>query len=141
MKKNKKHKKVVYKEIEPIIGLVKEISGQEKEEFFRYKNIVLFKGNSLNRNLFDREFIDLTVTSPPYNVGIDYNSSDDKLLYEHYLDFTERWLTNCFCWTKSQGRLVLNIPLDKNKGGQRSVGADITTIAQKVGWKYHSTII
>ena len=34
-----------------------------------------------------------------------------------------------------------NIPLDKNKGGQQSVCADITTIAKQVGWKYHSTII
>jgi site-specific DNA-methyltransferase (adenine-specific) len=35
----------------------------------------------------------------------------------------------------------LNIPLDKNKNGQKSVGADITKIAQEVGWSYHSTII
>lgn len=31
--------------------------------------------------------------------------------------------------------------MDKNKGGQQSVGADITTIAKKVGWNYHSTIV
>ena len=37
--------------------------------------------------------------------------------------------------------MLLNIPLDKNKGGNRSVGADLTTIAKKVGWKYHSTIV
>jgi site-specific DNA-methyltransferase (adenine-specific) len=35
----------------------------------------------------------------------------------------------------------LNIPLDKNKGGQQSVAADITCIAKEIGWKYHSTII
>jgi site-specific DNA-methyltransferase (adenine-specific) len=35
----------------------------------------------------------------------------------------------------------LNIPLDKNKGGLRSVGADITLIAQQQGWKYQSTIV
>ena len=37
--------------------------------------------------------------------------------------------------------MCLNIPLDKNKGGQQSMGADITTIAKAVGYKYHSTII
>jgi len=37
--------------------------------------------------------------------------------------------------------LCLNIPLDKNKGGSNSVGADITKIAQECGWKYKSTII
>jgi site-specific DNA-methyltransferase (adenine-specific) len=42
---------------------------------------------------------------------------------------------------KDDGRFCLNIPLDKNKGGQQSVCADITTIAKQIGWKYHSTII
>ena len=44
-------------------------------------------------------------------------------------------------WSKKQARFLLNVPLDKNKGGQRSVGADITKIAQDIGWKYHSTIV
>lgn len=42
---------------------------------------------------------------------------------------------------REDGRLCLNIPLDKNKGGQQSVYADIVSIAKKIGWKYHSTII
>jgi site-specific DNA-methyltransferase (adenine-specific) len=50
-------------------------------------------------------------------------------------------MRNCFKWSKTQARFILNIPLDKNKGGQKSVGADLTKIAQQVGWKYHSTII
>jgi site-specific DNA-methyltransferase (adenine-specific) len=37
--------------------------------------------------------------------------------------------------------ICLNIPLDKNKGGQQAVCADITKIAKDIGWKYHSTII
>lgn len=114
---------------------------KSRELYFRDKNIWLFRGNSLDENLFDKEFIDLIVTSPPYNLGIDYNSNDDTLEYEHYLDFSRQWLTNCFNWTKNQGRLLLNVPLDKNKGGNKSVGADLTTIAKKIGWKYHATII
>ncbi len=112
-----------------------------RELYFRDKNIWLFRGNSLDENLFDKAFIDLIVTSPPYNLGIDYNSNDDTLEYEHYLDFSRQWLTNCFNWTKNQGRLLLNVPLDKNKGGNKSVGADLTTIAKKMGWKYHATIV
>lgn len=112
-----------------------------RELYFHHKNIWLFRGNSLDECLFNKEFIDLTVTSPPYNVGIEYNSNDDTLAYERYLDFSRKWMTNCFNWTKSQGRLLLNIPLDKNKGGNKSVGADLTTIAKKIGWQYHSTIV
>ena len=61
--------------------------------------------------------------------------------YIEYLEFTKSWISNCFKWSKNQARFCLNIPLDKNKGGQKSVGADITKIAQDVGWKYHSNII
>jgi len=110
-------------------------------EYFRHKDVILYQGDALNEYLFNREFIDLIITSPPYNVGIQYNSHKDELTYERYLEFSEKWIHNCFKWTKSQGRFILNIPLDKNKGGQKSVGADLTTIAQKVGWKYHSTIV
>lgn len=50
-------------------------------------------------------------------------------------------MTNCYNWSKQEARFLLNIPLDKNKGGQKSVGADLTKIAQKIGWNYHSTIV
>jgi len=109
--------------------------------YFNINDTFLYCGNSLFPHTFTEEFIDLTVTSPPYNVDIQYNSNNDDLSYEEYLDFTRKWITNVFSWTKNQGRFLLNIPLDKNKGGQKSVGADITTIAQQIGWKYHSTII
>lgn len=43
----------------------------ESKEYFKHKNITLINRNSLNPNLFTTEFIDLIVTSPPYNVGIE----------------------------------------------------------------------
>lgn len=101
----------------------------------------MINDNTLNKEILLESFVDLTVTSPPYNVGIDYNSNDDTISYKDYLDFTGQWLENVFYWTRNTGRLILNIPLDKNKRGQQSVGADITTIAKSVGWSYHSTII
>ncbi len=109
--------------------------------FYQQGNTYIVLGDSRNPALFDREFIDLTITSPPYNVGLEYNSTDDEISYEDYLAFSRVWMENCYKWSKPMGRFCLNVPLDKNKGGQRSVGADLTTIAQEVGWKYHSTII
>lgn len=114
---------------------------EKRKLCFRYRNIWLFRGDSLDENLFDKEFIDLTVTSPPYNIGVEYGSSNDAIDYEEYLNFSRRWLSNCYRWTNPQGRLLMNIPLDKNKGGHRSVGADLTTIALQAGWKYHATIV
>ncbi len=98
-------------------------------------------GNTLTTKLIEPESIDLIVTSPPYNLDINYNSSSDRLPYSDYLLFTKRWLGKAYCWLKSDGRMCLNIPLDKNKGGHQSVGADITEIAKKIGYKYHATII
>jgi site-specific DNA-methyltransferase (adenine-specific) len=121
--------------------LVKGLGKSTAPLYFSTDNAFLYRGDTLFPHTFTEEFIDLMVTSPPYNVDIQYNSNNDGLNYEEYLDFTRKWITNVFLWTKNQGRFLLNIPLDKNKGGQKSVGADITTIAQQVGWKYHSTII
>jgi site-specific DNA-methyltransferase (adenine-specific) len=101
----------------------------------------IYNDDFLITRAIERETIDLTVTSPPYSVNIKYGEYDDNIPYSEYLSFTERWLGKCLDLSKPDGRLCLNIPLDKNKGGQQSVSADITSIAKKVGWKYHSTII
>ncbi len=85
--------------------------------------------------------VDLVVTSPPYNVDVDYGTHDDGQSYASYLEFNRAWLARCFRWLRDDGRLCLNIPLDKNKDGQQSVGADLTGIAKQVGFRYHSTII
>ena len=109
--------------------------------FFEEPNAKILYGNTLTTMLIEPESIDLIVTSPPYNLDIKYKSSSDRLPYDDYLSFTKQWLKRALGWLKNDGRLCLNIPLDKNKGGHQSVGADITEIAKKVGYKYHSTII
>jgi len=104
------------------------------------------KTKIINEDIFvteniEMKSIDLIVTSPPYNVDISYNSHDDGSAYEEYLDFSYYWMTRCYEWLKDDGRFCLNIPLDKNKGGQQSVAADFTTIAKRIGYNYHSTVI
>jgi site-specific DNA-methyltransferase (adenine-specific) len=109
--------------------------------FFNKKGIKIINDDVLTTQLIDNDSIDLVVTSPPYNVDIQYNSHDDKLSYEDYLKFSCKWMAKIYDWLKDDGRFCLNIPLDKNKGGQQSVGADLTCIAKEIGFKYHSTII
>jgi len=109
--------------------------------YFKTETVAIYKDDILKISSIPDNFVDLIVTSPPYNVDIHYNSHSDDLTYEDYLEFTKKWLKKCFDLSKDDGRLLLNIPLDKNKGGQKSVGADITKIAKDIGWKYHSTII
>jgi site-specific DNA-methyltransferase (adenine-specific) len=109
--------------------------------FYCENNVAILNEDFLEDQSLPASSIDLIVTSPPYNVDISYGSHNDKLTYEDYLEFTRKWVTKCYALAKDDGRLCLNIPLDKNKGGQQSVYADITRVAKKVGWKYHTTII
>jgi site-specific DNA-methyltransferase (adenine-specific) len=104
------------------------------------EGIQIINGDFLTANIPENK-VDLIVTSPPYNVGIQYNTHNDATSYTNYLRWSKKWIKKAYQLTKKDGRMCLNIPLDKNKGGQQSVYADITTIAKKVGWKYHSTII
>ena len=108
-------------------------------------DIKIIHDDFLITNLIEENSIDLIVTSPPYNVDIHYNSFRDDIPYEKYLEFTEKWLRKAYLLMKPDGRMCLNIPLDKSKGrkeaGFQSVYVDIVHIAKKVGWKYFSTII
>ena len=55
-------------------------SNKLRSEALRHKKVILFRGNALDQRLFRKEFIDLIVTSPPYNVGIDYSSNEYELI-------------------------------------------------------------
>lgn len=109
--------------------------------FWEIDGVKIFNDDILTTDHLQPNSIDLIVTSPPYNLNIDYGDYDDTSSYKDYLEFSNLWLKKCYKVTKKSGRLCLNIPLDKNKNGQQSVGADLTKIANKNGWKYHSTII
>lgn len=104
-------------------------------------SVFIYHDDFLTTECLEENSIDLVVTSPPYNLDITYSSYNDGLSYEAYLEFTREYLAKCLKLAKADGRFCLNIPLDKSRGGKQSVGADITTMAQQVGWKYHSTII
>lgn len=109
--------------------------------YFEFGSLSIYNDDILKIDAIENDSIDLIVTSPPYGVDIEYENYDDSVPYPEYLEFTRKWLARCYDFTKYDGRLCLNVPLDKNKGGQQSVCADITTIAKNVGWRYHATII
>ncbi len=109
--------------------------------YYNDRNTWIYNTDFIGFNGVEDGSVDLIVTSPPYNVDIAYGSTDDGCSYKDYLKFTSDWLATAYALAGISGRLCLNIPLDKNKGGQKSVYADITTIAKKIGWNYHSTVI
>ena len=118
-----------------------------RNSFYKSKEAILkksrlIKGDAAKINTLNKNSVDLIVTSPPYNVGKKYSSADkDSLNYKNYMEFTKKWLACCYEWTKTTGRLCVNVPLDKNKNGKQPFAADVTEMAMRLGWKYHATII
>lgn len=53
--------------------------------------------------------VDLVVTSPPYNLGIDYGAYHDKKTEEEYLDWSRVWVTEVRRVLKDDGALFLNV--------------------------------
>ena len=87
--------------------------------------------------------VDLVVTSPPYNVGIDYDSHDDRMTMEDYWKFTEQWLSNAFRLLKDDGRIAVNIPYEVNvqdRGGRILFMSEFWAIMNKVGFKFYGLV-
>lgn len=87
--------------------------------------------------------VDLIVTSPPYGVGIDYDTHDDDMEFEEYKIFSRKWLTESFRVLKDDGRIALNIPYEINrqkKGGRIFMVAELWKIMQDIGFGFFGVV-
>jgi site-specific DNA-methyltransferase (adenine-specific) len=87
--------------------------------------------------------VDLVVTSPPYNVGIDYDSHDDRMTMEDYWEFTEQWLSKSYRLLKDDGRIAVNIPYEVNvqdRGGRILFMSEFWCIMKKVGFQFYGLV-
>lgn len=77
------------------------------DPFYESENCLIYCGDSLELlEKIDSELFDLTITSPPYNIGKEY----EKLLsIEDYLDWSEKWINNVYRLTKNNGAFWLNL--------------------------------
>ena len=89
------------------------------------------------------ELIDLIITSPPYNCGIDYDVYKDNIEYSAYLNFTKGWLLEVFRILKNTGRIALNIPYEVNlheRGDRIFLVSDYWQIMKGIGFKWAGLI-
>jgi site-specific DNA-methyltransferase (adenine-specific) len=94
-------------------------------------------------NNMEEGSIDLMVTSPPYGVGIDYDSWDDDKEFNEYMKFTEEWLTAAYRVLKDDGRIAINIPYEINrqsKGGRIYFSAEVWAVMRKIGFGFFGII-
>jgi len=77
--------------------------------------ICLINGDCIEKmKEIPEESVDLVVTSPPYNVGIKYNSYNDSLSEGEYWEFTGKWIKELRRIVKRGGRVCINIPIMGN---------------------------
>lgn len=87
--------------------------------------------------------IDFVCTSPPYNVGIDYDTWDDSKSMEEYYDWCKKWTSQMYRVLKDDGRIAINIPYEMNtheRGGRIFILSEYWQILKSVGFNFFGVI-
>jgi site-specific DNA-methyltransferase (adenine-specific) len=90
----------------------------------------------------DNNSVDLCVTSPPYNLGIEYDVYNDEMDWDDYYNWSELWLQEVFRVLKPDGRFCLNHYLSCGTSKVRSAPLmNLNCICTKIGFKHHGLAI
>jgi site-specific DNA-methyltransferase (adenine-specific) len=83
--------------------------------YFKTDNGILYNSSCLDiLPLLSDNSIDMVITSPPYNVGISYDTWNDNMTEEDYFIFVNKWISELKRLVKLGGRLGINIPVMGN---------------------------
>jgi adenine-specific DNA-methyltransferase len=75
--------------------------------YYENENVLIFNLECINSmHLIENEIFDLTITSPPYNIGKEY---EKKLPIEEYVKWTKEWVNAVFSLTKPNGSFLYNL--------------------------------
>lgn len=87
--------------------------------------------------------VDLIVTSPPYGVGIAYDTFNDDIEFEQYKVFSANWLREAYRVLKDDGRIAMNIPYEINrqdKGGRILMVSELWQVMKSIGYKFYGIV-
>jgi site-specific DNA-methyltransferase (adenine-specific) len=107
------------------------------------KNVELHLGDCLEvmRGMADKS-VDLCVTSPPYNLGIDYNGQDDYLDLDVYFKWCSDWIAEIYRLLKPNGRFTLNHYLSCGTSKRRYAQLfKLNELAESIGFKHHGLVL
>lgn len=86
--------------------------------------------------------VDLVVTSPPYNIGVKYDTYSDDLPWPEYYKWCSAWLEETFRVLKPDGRLCLNHYLSLGTAKERTAPLMVLNgLAHEVGFSHHAVAI
>ncbi len=98
-----------------------------------YRNaIVTGDARELVKHIPD-ESVDIVFTSPPYNVGMNYEISDDSVPEDAFWQFQRDWVSETLRITVDRGRMYVVVS-DKMLWRFRG-------LAEECGWRFHQLLV
>ena len=88
--------------------------------------------------------IDLIITSPPYNIDLDYDIYNDYRPWEEYMEWVCDWLYKCYKVLKDDGRICINHYLnfqDRYEKVSRFPLFDIKHYQDIIGFNTHKLVL
>lgn len=82
--------------------------------------------------------VDLIVTSPPYNCGMNYGIHNDSMPWDDYLSWCQKWIDQCYRVCKKDGRIAINVLIEmgvEDNSVRVSPLVDYVTMIKKSGFK------
>jgi site-specific DNA-methyltransferase (adenine-specific) len=93
--------------------------------------------------LLDENSIDFMFTSPPYNVGVDYDIHKDTMPMDEYYKFIGDWFKGLYNVMKDDGRIAINVPYEVNmrgRGGRTFIIGDYYKLMLDSGFKFQCLV-
>ncbi len=99
----------------------------------------IYQGDVLDRMVeIDSNSVDLIITSPKYNLGVQYDACRDFQSWPEYYDWCRSWLRQCYRVLKPDGRFCLNHYLSCGTAKARSNPLmNLNGICVDIGFKEH----
>ena len=114
------------------------------KEYFKTNKGVIYNEDILMVDL-EPNSVDLLITSPPYNLSIDYEDKIDDMNFDKYLEWCKEWIKKCYGFMKPDGRVCLNIPMKITQPHDKSVNIpfvyEFTKMFMEVGFGFNNMII
>lgn len=97
-------------------------------------NQLLILGDAIEKlkELPDKS-IDLIVTDPPYNLNKNYGKSQDKLKFDEYIEFSKKWISECWRILKDNGSIYVFM-------GMRYISYIYEILEQNFGFSFNGWI-
>lgn len=110
--------------------------------YYNKNDILLYKGNSLKilKKLENNKLFDSTITSPPYNIGKEY---EKNLSTHNYLNWSKKWIELIYKISKDNSSFWLNLGYFSLENKARAIPIIYTLwknipfyLQQEIVWNY-----